>query len=276
MRVQVLGLCRFSYLTNLNGFQTVGRTMQEHRAALYDPVRLAERMMWFEHVTLPGIKTQGDSDFKLILLLGEDFPEPFRSRLLDLVQPVAQIVPVFRAVGDLKSTCNEVMQAARDPKADWVAEFRMDDDDAVAIDFVGQCRGKARWLRPMLTAQNRAALDFQRGMVARTEPDGVSYIPLVTTYWVPAMALYFKPDDPSSLLDYPHNKLWWRMPTLTLSDRFMFVRGAHGSNDSTVGLKKSVLLPTDPAGVPALLRDRFGIDTAAFAQAWAELRTTAA
>ena len=42
MRVQMLGLCRFSYV-GLRGYQVEHDSYQERRAHLYDPDRLARR-----------------------------------------------------------------------------------------------------------------------------------------------------------------------------------------------------------------------------------------
>ena len=45
MRVQMLGLCRFSYV-GLRGYQRDHTGIEERRAFLYDPARLARR--WLE------------------------------------------------------------------------------------------------------------------------------------------------------------------------------------------------------------------------------------
>ena len=91
MRVQMLGLCRFSYLGG-RGFQVLHETIEERRAFLYDPERLARRWFWFEAVTLPALVKQTDPDFTLVLMTGPDLPEPYLSRLREL----AELMPQFK------------------------------------------------------------------------------------------------------------------------------------------------------------------------------------
>jgi len=56
--------------------------MAERTAALYAHDRLEARTFLFENILLPGLRAQTDPDFTLLLLMGEDFPEPWRSRIL--------------------------------------------------------------------------------------------------------------------------------------------------------------------------------------------------
>ena len=75
MRVQMLGLCRFSYL-GLRGYQRDHATIAERRAFLYDPGRLARRWLWFTRLALPGWLAQTDPDFTLVIMTGPYLPEP--------------------------------------------------------------------------------------------------------------------------------------------------------------------------------------------------------
>ncbi|EAR50070.1 hypothetical protein OG2516_08526 [Oceanicola granulosus HTCC2516] len=262
--VQLLGLCRFSYPADDRSFQSQPGDLAKRRAGLYAPARLERRLTWFEHILLPGLAAQTDPDFTLLLLLGDDFPEPYRTRLLDLVAPVPQIRPVFRAPDNHRKVCREIMREARDPAADWVAEFKMDDDDAVAIDYVEHVRRDFEPMRPLAEANGRVALDHQRGLVLQAEGDGVELFPLVARYWGVALALCLRPDDEQAVMDFPHHRVWWRMSSLARHEPFMFVRGSHGTNDSTINLKQTITLPTPPQAVQRTLANRFRIDLPAF------------
>ena len=150
-RVQVLGLCRFSYPAELNGFQTRHKTMNERRAYLYSTKRLEESLFLFEHLLLPGIENQSNDDFTLMLLLGDDFPGLYRERLLALLADVPQVKPVFRASGPHRLVYRDLFLEERDPRANVVAEFRLDDDDAVAVNYVQTIRRLLPKLRPLFS-----------------------------------------------------------------------------------------------------------------------------
>lgn len=267
LRLQVLGLCRFS-VPGIGAFQKRHDSVAARRAMLYAPQRLAERFVWFEHVTLPAIRAQTDADFTLVVLLGEDFPEPWHGRMRALVAAVPQVRLAYAAPGDHRAACAKAMRAHVDPAADLVAEFRLDDDDAVGIDFVERLRQEAPLLAGHCLRHGTAAVDFTRGLVLADGPGGPVPVPRRALHWTPALAVLTRPDDEAHILDFPHHKLWMAMPTLTLHDDVMFVRGAHGGNDSRI-------IPEEPAWhLPAarqagLLHRRFRIDLPAFAAALA-------
>ena len=73
-RIQVLGLCRFSYPANLDAFKTRHTTMDERKANLWSYSRMALRFFWFENVVLPCLQAQSDPDFTVLVLTGEDLP----------------------------------------------------------------------------------------------------------------------------------------------------------------------------------------------------------
>ena len=164
------------------------------------------------------------------------------------------------------------MRAHRDESADVVVEFRLDDDDAVASDFVAQLRGLYRQLRPIYKANKRVAVDFCRGFLFRCEDDvGVNYLPVEARLWTPALALYFPPDHPRSLLNYPHMRTWRSMPVLSLNKKPMFVRGAHEGNDSAIKERKVDSFRYKLETLPSVMASDFGVDLEAFEAAWSEV-----
>lgn len=273
--VQVLGLCRWSYPSELKAFNTEFESEEALRAHLYGAGRMAVRLFYLEHVVLPCVAAQSDPEFTLVLMMGDQLPEPYRAQVLALIGGIPQIKPVFVPEGQNHRTiCREVMMAERDPEARAVAEFRLDDDDAVAVDFVARTRAMFGAVRPAFRESKRAALDFCRGFVLATGAEGIEYRPVLAPYWTPALVIYVKPVNNGSLLDYPHMKVWKRMPTLTLQKDVMFLRGAHDDNDSAIALRAQGRedFPVDLTQMPGLLRDRFGIDIEAMENAWAALR----
>ncbi|ROU02658.1 glycosyltransferase [Histidinibacterium lentulum] len=269
--LQLLGLCRFSYPA-LADFQTSHADLAARKAALFAPERLDLRLMWFRHILLPAIRAQTDPDFTLLLLLGEDLPEPWRGRLLEAVGEVRQIVPVFRPPMNHRAVCREVLMEARDQDADWVAEFRLDDDDAVAVDFVERARRDfAAHVRGLAEEHGSALLDYQRGLVVEAGPEGLALHPLVARAWAAGLCLIYPPSEPTALMDYPHHRVWWRMPCVSRPEVMMFLRGAHGTNDSLVNRREGITLKMGQPAVRRILKSRFAVDLPAFRQALAAL-----
>lgn len=271
VKLQVLGLCRFSYPAELEGFQTRHTTMEERRAALYAPERMETRLFWFEHIALPGLRAQTRDDFTLLLLMGEDFPQPWHDRLLAMIADVPQIRPVYRPTGPHRLVYREILQAARDPAADMVAEFRLDDDDAVAVNYVQMIRRAVPQIRPLFRAKGRVALDQGKGVVVEADGADITLTPVLSHCWAAALTVFLKPGDEACVMDFPHQKVWQRMPLASFTDQLMFLRGAHATNDSKVGLAGTGRYKIDAGDYPDLLARRFGVDIAVFRAGWAAL-----
>ncbi len=271
--VQVLGLCRFSYPAELEGFQTRHETMEERRAALYAPERMETRLFWFEHIALPGLRAQSSPEFTLLMLMGEDMPDPWHSRLRALIDPVQQIVPVYRPTGPHRLVYREILRAARDPKAEAVAEFRLDDDDAVALNYVMNIRRSFGQVRAIWRGKGRLAMDQGKGIVVEVEEAGLRYHPVLAHCWAAGLTVFLKPDDDACVMDFPHQRVWQRMPLVSFTDQMMFLRGAHGTNDSKVSLNGTHPVDVPPEDLKALVKRRFAVDIQAFEVGWAALQT---
>lgn len=271
--LQVQGICRFS-LPCTGGFKKYHASLQERRAALYAPARLDTRCFWFEHVLLPGIAGQSDPDFTLHVVLGEDFPEPWRSRMEHLMASVPQIIPHWRAPDDHRAICRDVLWAGRDLARAAVAEFRLDDDDAVAVDYVAQLRRNWPRVTRLAGPNGRVALDHGRGVVIQGHADGrVDLHLLLTLCWSAGLAIFLRPEDEGIVMDFPHHKVWQRMPFVNLTDSVMFIRGDHGTNDARTQFAAAGAVDMPATEIDSVLARRFGIDIAEFRTGWARVVT---
>lgn len=263
VRIQVLGICRFSLLVE-GGFQIGHETLDDRRRMLYDPDRLAQRFHWFEQVCLPAMAAQTDRDFRLIVLTGTDFPRPWLDRLRDDIAGVPQIVLEQRAPGVHRDLCRAVIAGHIDPRADVVAQFRKDDDDAVAVDYVARLRSDfTEKLQPMFAAHPLLSVDHSRAFVLSTRGSDVEVEPMMSRNLV-ALAIFMPPDHRRCVLDYGHHKLISFMPGVTFQDAVMSVRGKHETNDGRGPLREGLGWAIDPAKVPGILQRRFRIDLDAF------------
>ncbi|GAB5449669.1 putative rhamnosyl transferase [Gymnodinialimonas sp.] len=269
--VLIQGLCRFSFPCT-GGFKKYHESLEERRAALYAPKRLDERTLWFEHIFLPPLRAQTDKDFTLHLLLGEDFPDPWRSRVEAAIADIPQVQAHWREPGDHRAICRDVMWGGRDLNRAVVAEFRLDDDDAVAVDYVQQLRRGWGKMAKLANFHGRVALDHGKGMVLEAQDDGSITPHLLNTHcWSAGLAIYLKPDDEAIVMDFPHHKIWARVPFVNLTDSVMFIRGDHAHNDAKTPFGAGQPIPFKPEDIAPMIQRRFAIDFAAFQAEWQAL-----
>lgn len=257
--LQVLGICRFS-VPSEGAFQVEHDTIAERRAFLYDPARLDYRFAWFEHMLLPSIAAQRDKAFRLVIMLGEDFPEPWRARMEAHIAAHPQLVAAYVPPGHHRRMVGALMAEHSDPEACAVAQFRLDDDDAVAIDFTRSLREDFLKLRAYFEDHGWLAIDYGRGLIV--EHQGVEKLAVragITHFWSAGMAVYSRPGDGHHILEVPHNGTWQRMAAVTDVEQFMFIRGEHDSNDSKIKLMFHKL-DIERADLMSILRRRFQVD----------------
>ncbi len=260
--MQVIGLCRFSYPA-LGGFQVEHETIEDRRAYLYARERMEERFRIFESLTLPGLKAQTDENFRFLILIGECLPDEYQARLFDLTEDMPQAIIVPRPPMPHRAMMQEVINDAKAeaPKS-LSLQFRHDDDDAVAVDFVARLRQAADDCAGMIKHNRMVGFDFNRGYSARLSDKGLEVEETVLPYYGVALAAAFKPGVKLSIMNFSHNKLHHAMPTVTYTDSPMFVRGHNDFNDSRQKTNvKSVDLKLLDAAGEAHFKDRFAIDS---------------
>ena len=268
--MQVIGLCRFSYSAE-GGFQVRHETNAERAAYLYAPARMKARLASFETMTLPALRAQSDPDFTLLILTGEDLPEPYLDRLLTLTEDMPQAVIIQRPPGPHRAVCRDVMTGARHDYASPCIQFRMDDDDAVAVDFVARLRADAAMVAPLCEASPSVILDYRRGLIIRPTAQGPMGKEVELAYYPMAMGMVIAGRSGRSIMNFAHSKVAGFMPTVTFSDSLMFVRGHDDFNDSRQGASiKPMDLPLMDKAAEALLYERFAIRADHIRQCFAE------
>lgn len=232
MRVQMLGLCRFSYLGG-RGFQVEHTSIDERRAFLYDPERLARRWHWFEQITLPGLAAQTDPDFTVVLMTGPDLPEPWMGKLREASAQVPQLkLQIVQPMQYHLQACKHALMPHKDPAAEVIGHFRMDDDDAVAVDYVERARADFALVEPVWRQKRAASIDYMRGLVLKASAKGVAVEPRMIYNAVAALTVYLGPEDERSATQLPHWRLAHYMPGLILPEQIMYCRFLNHDNDS--------------------------------------------
>lgn len=229
--MQVIGLCRFSYPA-IGGFQVEHETVEERVAFLYDPERLEMRFAMFEAFTLPSLKAQTDQDFTFLVVIGDDLPDNYVHRLQNLVSGIPQVVLQRHAPGPHRDVMKAAINSVRHPSTDPCLQFRLDDDDAVAITYVETLRAKAEKATELLDQERSIAIDFNQGHIATPCAEGILAAPRQAGYWSPALALMISQESDTTVMNFSHHRIWKTMPTLTFPGIDMMVRGINDHNDS--------------------------------------------
>lgn len=262
MRAHLLGLCRFSYLGG-RGFQVEHQSLAERRAFLYDPARLKRRWDWFQAVTLPGLTAQTDPDFTMVVMTGPDLPSPWLDRLHALSAAHPQIrVELVPPMEHHRAACAAAIRPHIDPGAAWVGQFKHDDDDGLAVDFVQRARRDLRLAMPMLRRDGRAYCDYMKGIILRASETGVEALPRHVYVTGVALVVWQPPEALETCIDFEHWRIGSHMNGIAVNDRPLFVRAVHHDNDSGA-LGPNYPWTDPPADLAPILKRRFGIDLAA-------------
>jgi len=257
--MQVIGLCRFSYPA-IGGFQIDHDTIEERIAYLYGEARLEERFRLMETVALPCIKAQTDQDFELIVVTGDQLPKHHRDRLHDLCASIPQIRIVQEPPRPQREVMKQILNTARQDPSQPCLQFRHDDDDAFAVDFIERLRAAARDTQT-LTSQHKAVnFDWNTGFIAEFGAQGIATTDLCRPLFPAAMGMHIRGNCPITIMNFAHEKIARFMPVVSFADPQMYVRGHNSSNDSRKKNAKPVpLSPLDYEGAQ-MFRRRFAID----------------
>ncbi|MCQ0972155.1 putative rhamnosyl transferase [Paracoccus sp. TK19116] len=259
MRIQMLGLCRFSYL-GLRGFQKDHASFEERRAFLYDPDRLERRWFWFQHVMLPAWLAQTDPDFTLVVMTGPDLPQPWLDRLHELAAQVAQLrVSLVPPMERHLPACMAAVAPHIDASADVVGHFRHDDDDAVAVDFIARAKADFGDAHGVWKRHGILCLDHMRGVMAQVAKGDLRVQPRMCYNMGVAQTIFLPPNVQRTALHYEHWKIGLWMPGVSIGSPLMFLRLIHGDSDSgDTGPGFPWSMPQTE--VSAILLDRFRIE----------------
>jgi len=258
---QIVGVCRFSY-PSLGGFAGPQLDPAELEARLFSPKRLERRFELFETLTLPSLAAQTDRDFRLVVLIGRGLQMRYKNRLRDLAETYPFLmISQQDPSGPLVST-RKAFRRALEPGTDYVTGFRIDDDDAVAVDYIARTRNTAEtllregWVGPA----DPAVIAFHRGIYwdlnASEQPffDFKEKMPLGL-----ASAMVAAADAQVNIFRWNHRHLPAHVRCWTDPKHVMFIRTLHQTNNSDRSMPPGAL-PIETADGMGLLRDRFGID----------------
>ncbi len=256
--VQIGGLIRFSIPCD-GGYQQTPETAEEKRAMLHAPARMAERFSYFENICLHTLKRQTDPNFTIGVLVGEDMPSHYRSKLDALLQDLPQARVIAKPYMPYRELVTQAFDEVFDQKTPFRLSFRLDDDDAVALDFIAELRARLPHILSLAGGLDPIGIAFLLGLtLIRGE--------IVPTVNARPLGLGLGVLAPAGrkvhALSYGHEKLHQNMPVLMDPYPVMSLRAFHESNDSEVVLPAGRRPEMSQSDIAATLERRFALDIA--------------
>ncbi|MGB3407476.1 MAG: glycosyltransferase [Jannaschia sp.] len=259
-RNQIIGVMRFSYPA-AEGFAVSQMDEAALEAHLYDEARLTQRFLYLETITIPSLAAQTDMDFRLVILSGTSLPMRWRKQLRDLEDTYDWIKVVLLDRMGALAAAKRSFRRGTDEGTTHITGFRIDDDDAVAVDYIARTRDLAdRTIHAGLATQPYA-IAFSRGIYwdiydadqpfhefREPQPLGL------------ACAMITSADLETCIYRYNHRRLGCYVPTyMEPGHDFMFLRTLHNHNDSGRSIPPHASAVATRKG-RKLLAERFGLN----------------
>jgi len=258
--MKTVGICRFSYV-GLGGFKVDHGDRAALAEFLFSPERMEERFRLFETITLPSVAAQTDPDFTFLIVTGKHFPSPYLERLKRLTAPIPQCQIVQYPPRKHRIIMAKALNDWRGPPDTPCLQFRLDDDDAMAVTFVEKFKQTAQDLSAITARHDAVAVDFNQGYVFTAGKEGVKLWPYHYAYSAIALGMIVGAGNTDTIMSHGHQNLWKTMPTMTFTGEDMMMRGHNDFNDSRLKGKKNVFdyQPMDDA-TAAHIKATFGVD----------------
>lgn len=212
--MQVIGLRRFSYPA-LGRFQREHETIIQRKAFLYEEARLKHRLRLFQAFNLPSILSQTDTNFKYLILVGEDLPNWSRAQLEDLTAAADHIKILPYLPHPYRQIAAQVILDHVDAIHSNSIQFCLDNDDAVQNTFVERLKTDPAASVIDYANKQHFALDYAHGYAVRQSVKGLQAEELVRNLWTPALAAMFETSAKNTIMNFVHHKLDQHMPVIS-------------------------------------------------------------
>jgi Putative rhamnosyl transferase len=199
-------------------------------ARLYDETRMARRFFLFENLTLPSLIHQTDRDFRTVIMSSKRMPDRFKDRLtaLGAKLPGAMVEFSHHERGDL-AFHKYMVQAAGFKGLGHSVHFRLDDDDAVSVNYIARLREISRILSPS------THITFPTGIFLfpanQTEAVGTSMVQqrFLTAIGLATVNGGSFQKNPFQMM---HGNVWTRWPVVSDPSFVAHIRSQHFDNDT--------------------------------------------
>lgn len=231
--LKLVGLLRFSVLTPTYYSERFS-SLEEIAAHIFSPERMELRFRLFERLSLPSLLRQSDQDFDMVVLTAERLPEVYLQRLADLLAPHDNIHLLPVGTGNHYQLLKQGYNLVPCEEATHRALFRLDDDDALDLDFVARTRRLSEGLLPLQTSDEPFVLAYNRGFYLDTStPEAPEVFDTCERAPLSAGTTLVAPvGSPMNPYRYNHRKYAQHFNTYSDISVPGFIRTIHGDNKS--------------------------------------------
>lgn len=150
--IPIIGVCRFSMLGrgDWKAYRNqpddaLERIYEEKAAELFEPARIEARLATFQNLTLRSLVNQSDPSFHLLVISSDRMPRKYQDELARICAEAPQVILRFVPPMHVSDAMREIIAEAGINIADAM-QFRLDDDDCVARDYIRRLRRHAAGL----------------------------------------------------------------------------------------------------------------------------------
>lgn len=227
MEPDIFGYMRFSYLGRSDARFSRSTDQADHRIPiLYSTDRLEERFYLFEKLCAPSLRRQTDKNFRLALFTSPELPDPYKKRLSLAIQDIPQIEIVYDSAPHINDAINNWNRQQHVLQSHRTVQFRLDDDDSLACDFIATLRKYMHHL-PDYTIISRPL-----GLFLAGTPEGAEILAKFEPYIAIGFALVNPPGRGRNPYDLAHRKHYRTVPSLCLPDSLAYIHSAHIYSDT--------------------------------------------
>lgn len=261
VRMNIVGLMRFSVLTPTYYSERFD-TLEKVAAHLFAPDRMALRFKIFEELVMPSLMAQTDQGYHLVILSAEQMPAEYRERLSSAVSALPNAQVQFVGTEKHYKLLKEGYASVPDRQATHRMMFRLDDDDAVDLNYIKRLRKIGLALLHVSGPATPHIISFNRGFYVRLQDgenevfDSCERAPLSTGTALLAPVGYTR-----NPYRYNHRQLPQHYNTYSDISSPTFIRTIHGDNKSSptqMGLTHQM----KPATLQRQLQEKFGLELA--------------
>ena len=255
--IKTIGLLRFTVLTPTYYHQKF-KTLERIAEHIFDPDRLALRFHIFENLCLPSLTRQSDPDFDLVVLTAESLPSEAMARLKNITDPHPNIH--LRPVGtdNHYQLIKSGYDAFTPQDCTHRIMFRLDDDDAVDLDFVARTKSRAAGLMAMQDPDEPTIIAYNRGFyVSRASGENEVFDAVERAPLSAGATLVAPVGHPTNPYRFVHRKYAQHYTTYSDISVPAFIRTVHGDNKSTP-TQMGITHKMRPRQIDAALQAGFG------------------
>ena len=235
MEPDIFGYMRFSYLGRSDA--KLARStddLERRKQVLYAPERLKERFYFFEKICLPSLRWQTDKNFRFAIFTSPELPKKYRKRLAKAVKSVPQIEIVYDKNPILNRAIDSWIRKQAAVHTQRTLHFRLDDDDALASDFIATLRSN------MARVPDRGLISRPSGLLLIQTSDGAELLAKFEPNIAIGFAVVNPPGHIHNPYDLKHGGHYRIAPSLILPGPLAYIHTAHAQSDTIAAQKRKL------------------------------------